>query len=188
MPDHQEISRYCSSLVVVVSTESDDVLQLAHFSVKEYLTSNRVESIVATEFQKVAASASIAKVCLAYLLQFEHELQPEEVLTGFPLVKYSATFWMSFAAEGNSEEDSLSGLIERFFCILGAPYEVCYCIHRPDEPWQRLEYRKASKVRPSPVYYAAWGGFQRSVKLLLEKNADVSAQGGYFGNALQEAS
>jgi hypothetical protein len=121
MPDPQEISHYCSSLVVVVTTESDDVLQLAHFSVKEYLTSDRVESVVATEFQKVTASASIAKVCLAYLLQFDQELPPEEVLKGYPLAKYSATFWMSYAAVGDGEEDSLMGLIERFFCFLGAP-------------------------------------------------------------------
>jgi hypothetical protein len=59
MPDHQDISRYCSSLVVVVSTESDGVLQLAHFSVKEYLTSNRAESVVAPEFQKATASVSV---------------------------------------------------------------------------------------------------------------------------------
>ena len=45
MPDPLEISRYCSSLVVVVSTkdhshDKDDghmELQIAHFSVKEYL-------------------------------------------------------------------------------------------------------------------------------------------------------
>jgi hypothetical protein len=136
MPDYQEITRYCSSLVVVVSTKSDDVLQLAHFSVKEYLVSNRVESVIAGEFQKVTASASIAKVCLAYLLQFDHELQPEEVLIRFPLAKYSATFWMSYATVGNGEEESLMGLIERFFCFLGAPYKICYGLYRPDRPWE----------------------------------------------------
>jgi ankyrin repeat protein len=183
MPDHKEISRYCSSLVVVVSIESEDVLQLAHLSVKEYLTSNRVQSVLATEFQKVTASTSIAKVCLAYLLQFDQELQPEEVQIKFPLAKYSATFWMSFAAVGNGEEDSLMGLIERFFCFAGAPYKVCYDIYRPDEP--SAIYRLAIA---SPLYYAALGGFRRTVQLLLAKNADVNAQGGAYGNAVYAAS
>jgi len=87
MPDPQEISRYCSSLVVVVSTKGyshdykcdpnsnyyfeDDEdehelqgleLQLAHFSVKEYLTSNRLDKDIAESFQEAAAKASIAAV------------------------------------------------------------------------------------------------------------------------------
>jgi ankyrin repeat protein len=189
MPDHQEISRYCSSLVVVVSTESNNVLQLAHFSVKEYLVSNRVEGDVAPQFQKFTASASIARVCLAYLLQFDQELQPNEVLNEFPLAKYSATFWMSFAAVDNGEEDSLMGLIERFFCFLGAPYKICYGIHRPDEPWKDLRWLHDNMSTPaSPLYYAALGALPKTVRLLLEKNADVNAQGGEFGNALQAAS
>jgi hypothetical protein len=148
MPDHQEISRYCSSLVIVVSTKPDNVLQLAHFSVKEYLTSNRVESAVATEFQKVTASASIARVCLAYLLQFDNELQPEKVVIEYPLAKYSATFWIRFAAVGSGEEDSLMDLIERFFCFLGAPYEICYGIYRLDIPWE--DYPRAVTLVSPP--------------------------------------
>jgi hypothetical protein len=187
MPDHQEISRYCSSLVVVVSTESNNVLQLAHFSVKEYLTSDRVESDVAPEFQTVTASASIAKVCLAYLLQFDQELQPKEVLNEFPLAKYSATFWMSFAAVGNGEEDSLIGLIERFFCFLGAPYKTCYSLNRPEKIYENQEPNNTETLA-SPLYYAALGGLRKTVQLLLENNADVNAQGGAYGNALQAAS
>jgi hypothetical protein len=191
MPDHQEISRYCSSLVtlVVVSTESDNVLQLAHFSVKGYLTSTRVESVVALEFQKITASTSIARVCLAYLLQFDHEIRPEEVLIEFPLAKYSAKFWTSYATTNNSEEDSLMGMIEQFFCSFGAPYKVCYGIHSPDEPWvnPRLPVREKEHTEALPLYYAALGGLRKNVQLLLEKNANVNAQGVY-GNALQAAS
>jgi hypothetical protein len=191
MPDHQEISRYCSSLVtlVVVSTESDNVLQLAHFSVKGYLTSTRVESVVALEFQKITASTSVARVCLAYLLQFDHEIRPEEVLIEFPLAKYSAKFWTSYATRNNSEEDSLMGMIEQFFCSFGAPYKVCYGIHSPDEPWvnPRLPVREKEHTEALPLYYAALGGLRKNVQLLLEKNANVNAQGVY-GNALQAAS
>jgi len=55
LPDPREISCYCSSLVVLVPTikhsyHKDDKhveLQLAHFSVKEYLTSNRLDKDMA---------------------------------------------------------------------------------------------------------------------------------------------
>jgi ankyrin repeat protein len=187
MPDPQEISRYCSSLVVLVSMKSGAMLQLAHFSVKEYLMSNRVESVVGPEFQEVTASASIARVCLAYLLQFDHEIRPKKVVAEFPLAKYSATFWMSFAAVGDGEEDGLMGLIERFFCFLGAPYKTCYSLNRPDKRYENQEPDDTGTL-PSPLYYAALGGLRKTVQLLLERKADVNAQGGRYGNALQAAS
>jgi hypothetical protein len=155
--------------------------------VKEYLTSNRLDRVIAQDFHKDEASASIAKVCLAYLLQFDYELQLEEILIEFPLAKYSATFWMSYAAVGNGEEDSLMRLIERFYCFLGAPYKVCYGIYRPDEPWKDPLFGNVGQ-QASPLYYAALGGLRKTVQLLLEKNADVNAQGGDYGNALYAAS
>lgn len=44
-----------------------------------------------------------------------------------------------------------------------------------------------NKNRASAMVLAAKAGFLRIVETLLEKGADVNAQGGYFGNALQAA-
>jgi hypothetical protein len=52
MPDPREVSCYCSSLVVLVTAEGHSYdegdkaaeLQLAHFSVKEYLTLDRLDN------------------------------------------------------------------------------------------------------------------------------------------------
>lgn len=38
------------------------------------------------------------------------------------------------------------------------------------------------------LYYAALGGLIHTVKCLLDRGADVNAQGGLYGNALQAAS
>ncbi|KAH8800442.1 nucleoside phosphorylase domain-containing protein [Xylogone sp. PMI_703] len=64
MPDPQEISRYCSSLVVVVSQKEgsrsgNDQLQLAHFSVKEYLTSDKIDKDIAKDFQESTALTTL---------------------------------------------------------------------------------------------------------------------------------
>jgi hypothetical protein len=58
LPDPWEILCYCSSLVIVVSAKEhlynkDDKpmeLQLAHFLVKEYLTSDRLDNDIAQKF------------------------------------------------------------------------------------------------------------------------------------------
>ena len=69
MPDPQEISRYCSSLVTVVSVKKNShnesenrvELQLAHFSVKEYLLSERLDGDIARDFQECYAGAAICR-------------------------------------------------------------------------------------------------------------------------------
>lgn len=57
-----------------------------------------------------------------------------------------------------------------------------YYLHRPDRPWDPKPY---SDHPASGLYYAAFGGLQEVLTLLLDKGADVNAQGGHFGNALQ---
>jgi hypothetical protein len=93
MFDSHEISCYCSSLVVMVSVkghsydENDErvELQLSHFSVKEYLTSDRIDKAIAESFQEVVSKALIATVCLTYLLDLEdRDLPTKELRKTFP--------------------------------------------------------------------------------------------------------
>jgi hypothetical protein len=188
MPDPTEVSRYCSSLVVIVPTPSGQILQLAHFSVKEYLTSSRLDSDIALYFEELTASATIAQVCLAYLLQFKQEAPPQGFQARFPLVQYSARYWMDHAAVAELKNKDLQDLIQDLYCSLEGPYRVCYSLHRPDRPWEDFEKIKQSGTPASPIYYAAVGGLQKTVEMLLDKGADVNAQGGHYGNALQTAS
>ena len=39
-----------------------------------------------------------------------------------------------------------------------------------------------------PLYYVSMAGLHKSVQMLLDKGADVNAQGGFYDNALQAAS
>jgi hypothetical protein len=94
VPHLLEISRYCSSIVVVSTKDNPHQngdqnleLQRAHFAVKEYPTSDRLGKDIGECFQEVAAEVSIATACLAYLLHLDLDLL---IQTIFPLVQYSA--------------------------------------------------------------------------------------------------
>jgi len=93
MPDPQEISRYCSSLVTTIYVkkssqyESEDriELQLAHFSVKEYFLSDRLDGDIARNFQERYAGAAISKICLAYLLHLDEKAPQTNILVIYSL-------------------------------------------------------------------------------------------------------
>ena len=126
MPDPREISRYCSSLVTVVSIKKDShdeietgsksktrvELQLAHFSGQEYLQSSRLDSDIALNFQECHGGATIAKVCLSSLLQFTEKVPSEEIVQHFPFVDYAARYWIINAARAQDTDNRMLQLIE----------------------------------------------------------------------------
>ncbi|KAH8727996.1 ankyrin repeat-containing domain protein [Phaeosphaeriaceae sp. PMI808] len=191
MPDPREISCYCSSLVVVVSAKDHShdkgdmrmELRLAHFSVKEYLTSNRLQEGIAQDFQAVTTKASIATVCLAYLLHLNQNIPIEKIRKTFPLAQYSARYWVDHAAIAEGKDRILQGFVEKLFCHYKNSYRNCYSLYQPDRPWD-----SEPKEPASALYYASFGGLVNAVKYLLSQGADVNAQGGYYGNALHAAS
>ena len=204
MPDPHEISCYCSGLVVLVSAkghsydededdsyDEDDKtikLQLAHFSVKEYLTSNRLDKDIAQSFQEIVAKASIAIVCLAYLLHLDLVPSIAEIQGRFPLAQYCAKYWITYAAVAESKDETLQGFIRKFFCYHRSSYRNCYSLYRPDRPWDDEPAERGGELA-SALYYASFGGLVNAVKYLLSQGADVNARGGgVYGSALQAAS
>ena len=80
LPEPRDVLAICSSLVTTatVTFKSDkesykiEELRLAHFSVKEYLISNRVQTGLAFQYDiQECAEDRIAQTCLVYLLQFQ---------------------------------------------------------------------------------------------------------------------
>jgi hypothetical protein len=59
----------------------------------------------------------------------------------------------------------------------------------PDTPWiGQHDMAKSLESIPSPLYYRSREGLIKSARQLVEQGAEVNAQGGYYGNALQAAS
>jgi ankyrin repeat protein len=168
--------------------EATMVLQLAHFSVKQYLTSGRFRGPLSSELHETTARVSIAMVCISYLLQFGRCLSRRKIVARFPFARYCAASWLHHATEVGSESSELMDLIKDLFCYNQAGYRVCYRLYCPDTvsefPWQ---YKGTTQPAP-PLYYAALGNLYTIVKFLLENGADVNAKGGFQSYALLVAS
>lgn len=190
MPLPMEISKYCSSLVTVTTREDSESettvteMQLAHFSVKEYLTSTRLTRYPQCDFQ-VGARVLIAKVCLVYLLEVDSEkhwrrvLQPyawdtllrsPDFILSYPLAKFAAQNWAPNARLAQATDKDLHALMVRFFSCARA-CETSYSLHSP-EIW--FYHRPTTKH--SPLYYASLEGFVDIVTEFLDRGSDVNAK------------
>ena len=156
-------------------------LRLAHFSVREYLTSDYLRQcdnkLSFFHFDQKMANTTIAKTCLAYLLQFtQHGCVNSSTKESYPLSDYAAYHWMDHAREDGGDSDTLHRLIMDFLQPHGALYTN----------W--LLFRWRSRQKSLPLYDTALGGLKRATECLLEDGSDVNAVGGHYGSALQASS
>jgi hypothetical protein len=160
------------------------VLQLAHFSVKEYLVSSRIHDELAAGFglQKDLAHESLAECCLAYLLPFEHLMSYAE-LSAHPLALYSSEYWPFHYRQAGRNCNTLHRLGTKLFSPEWLCFENSLRLFDPD-------FKQGDEEPPSdkPLYYMALNGCLGLVKLLVDGDANVNAGGGDYGSALQAAS
>ncbi|KAJ4855535.1 ankyrin repeats (3 copies) domain-containing protein [Trichoderma breve] len=195
MPVPKEIINYCSSLVVLTvkttvkargNGEAIQELQLAHLSVKDYLLSNRVPQSFAKDFDEATARASIAQVCLAYVLELDKSFAVEKLRQSYWLAQYSARYWMDHAVMVESSSKQVCALMAEFFSCEGAQTK-CYGLYNPDDPEKQRTKRPRRYDISSALYYASLGGSCFSVRLLLDKNANVHYEFGQYRTALNAA-
>ena len=104
LPEDESVMAMCSGLVVIHtrSPKSSAEVHLAHKSVQEYL----VRKYGSQHFDVNAAHLSIAKTCLAYLLQFnELESMDSDTLLRRPLAKFAARYWTAHLVVGGPPLD-----------------------------------------------------------------------------------
>ncbi|KAL6815059.1 ankyrin repeat-containing domain protein [Trichoderma sp. SZMC 28015] len=97
------ILKYFSGLIVIekVWNLPDKVVRLVHFSIKEYLTSDRIEERLTSAFSFTEADAQIciARSCLAYIthLNITAERSTDETTSqlkwNYPLIDYALGYW-----------------------------------------------------------------------------------------------
>src|SRR6267378_366544 len=95
----------CSSLITAVVDHGSRVIQFSHFSVKEFLTSDRLAKFNgdASHFYIIPepSHTTLAQACLGVLLQFDGSAHDDEVDGRFPLARYAAEHGVEHAQFGN---------------------------------------------------------------------------------------
>ncbi|ETS80817.1 hypothetical protein PFICI_08346 [Pestalotiopsis fici W106-1] len=190
MPIPAEITIYCSSLVVLVRRELKrsgyrpkyilEEIQLAHFSVKDYLISDRLANGAAQHLKETSARSLMAEACLAYLLELDPKVAAIRQKTAFPFSEYSANYWASYAMVGEQNSTLVRKLAME---LLQSPESIDTCRQLQTRFWEPPVERNATAL-----YYASLLGLPLCVDMLVEQGADINARGGLYGQALQAAS
>jgi ankyrin repeat protein len=180
----------CSALIAIVDTGDSRVVQFSHFSVKEYLTSERL----ATSSQDVTryhvilkpAHTILAQTCVSVLLQLDGRDEQDDVGKNTPLARYAAEYWVRHA----QFEDVVSHIkgTENLF-DLDKPYFAAWRrLHdidtEPSHPSVFFQFTFTRSFKPgasTPLYYAALCGFAKLVEQLIVKYPQhLNAIGGFY--------
>ncbi len=91
----------CSSLIAIVDDQGSKIVQFSHFSVKEYMTSDRLQTsdighVCDYYIPLEQAHTVLARACVAVLLQLDEKVDRERVAT-FPLAEYASKRWLDHA-------------------------------------------------------------------------------------------
>lgn len=162
-------------------------VRLAHFSVREYLTSGRLaQQTNKSSFCIDLANAErhMACICLTVLLNLKELAEPPfHQLDMSVLAIYAAQYWPDHFRSGRVEPIVEGKALDLFTSSHGA-FETWIAIWDADPCGGKTS---PGKLVP-PLYYASLLGLEVIVVRLVEKGADVNAQGGYYGTALNAAS
>jgi len=169
----------CSSLLTVVEKEGSRVIQFAHFSVKEYLTSRRLfeakDTISRFHVSMTSAHTIIAQACLSVLLHIDENIT-NDGLKNFPLAEYAAEHWVGHARFGDVSSRNIQIGMKRLFDPNNSHLSVWRRIYDPELSWARPE--RPPQARRTPLHCAIDCGLNDVVKFLIdERSQDVNSGG-----------
>ena len=177
----------CSSLITVVDSIDDffgkcRVVQFSHFSVKEFLLSDRLRSSTDVSRYRILpgpAHTILAQACLGFLLHLD---VPTDDETGecFPLAMYAAVQWVEHAKFRDVASRVKDGMLSLF---------------DPDKhhlaAWlgiYDMDNSYAPPSIPNPLYYAASCGFHDLIKHLVNSHPQlINTVSGCYGFPLVAA-
>ena len=159
---------------------------LSHFSIKEYLVSGRLGSQVEYfAMDEVCSHPILATNCLYFVYfsqeSLEYSKTHDERFSNSkkPFFEYASRNWVEHARKADYE----SRLVDLIVFILAAPHQIragfLEFLPSADDEGETKDI--------SPLYLAAYGALYFPCKQLIEKGADIDAQGGEFGSAIQAA-
>ena len=181
----QAVLSTCSSLLTVVTVDGSPVIQFAHFSVKEYLTSGRLaeakDTISRFHVSMIPAHTIVARACLGVLLHLGENIT-KDGLEDFPLAEYAAEHWVEHARFESVASEVQDGM-KRLFDPCKSHLSVWDWIYDSDD--RRLRFGRSEsrgKAIGTPLHYAASSGIHDiATFLIVEHSQDVNARGFSMG-------
>ena len=197
-PEHPEdaVLSTCSTLIAVTDDGGSKIVQFCHFSVKEYLTSDRLwtSDIGNIRFYHISLDAAhniLAQACLTVLLQLDENVDRRRLAT-FPLAPYAARYWVDHA-QFEDVASRIQDAMERLFNPRNPFLSAWVWIYDADggsysgsigAPTER-----PSRPEATALYYAALCGFSGLVNYLMSTHAeDVNVRCGLHNTPLHAAS
>ena len=180
----------CSSLIAIVDVNGTRIVQFAHFSVKEFLTSDRLttasENFSRYHIVPHFAHATLTQASLGVLLQLDSRVDKENI-RNFPLADYAARHWFDHCQLGNVSstiQDAVKFLFDR-----GKPHFSAWIwMYDIDEPWRKpMPSKHPERPEAAPLYYAILCGYRWLIEHLTVTYGDTNAKGGYYGTPLLAA-
>ena len=179
----------CSSLVSIVIENGFRIVQFSHFSVKEFLTSDRL----ATCMEEVSwfhipiepSHVIFAQACLRVLLCLD-DRNDRDGVRAIPLYQYAAEYWFEHAQVGNVESQ-IKDAMDIFF-DMNKPHFSAWVRTQGIQALQMLSKDEEPRAVPptaAPLYFAAYGGFRGLVERMITKHPEqINQLGGYYGTPL----
>ena len=174
----------CSTLLSLVNVEDSQVIQFSHFSVKEFLTSDRFgkkPTTISTRYHisMTPAHTLVTQACLGILLHLDKDIT-KTTLPNYPLAEYAAEHWFEHARFESVSQHVEEGMIQLFdrnkthiaawLWIFNPPFPSCLRGYRSEEETPRTP-------DGMPLHYAAFCGLSDVVRrLAVDHPEDVNSR------------
>jgi ankyrin repeat protein len=169
----RDVLSICSSLVTLVDNDDSSIIQFSHFTVKEFLTSDRLSTskdISQFHIDDEAAHTTLAQACLGTLLRLDGSSGLKE---------YASQHWVEHAQFGTVSSRIAIGM-RRLFDSAEPYFAAWLKLHDIDQVMDdRWWGYRSTADRGSPLYYASLCGFRDlAAHIILEHREQVNAKGG----------
>ena len=185
--EEQALLSSCSSLISIVEAEDSRVVQFSHFSVKEFLTSERLTAssgdVSRYHVDLEPAHTILAQACMGVFLQADNH-EENGVEKRSPLAGYATLHWVTHA-QFERVSSFLRKAMEYLF-DLERPYFAAWLkLHdidtRPNSDSLLYYVAVSTKSSATPLYYAALCGFKDLIEHLIVKYPQhVNTRGGHY--------
>jgi len=188
---NEAILSACSSLVTIANVDGSQIVQFSHFSVKEFLTSDRLAEATANIFYyhivTWCAHTIIAQASLSVLLYLGDWVDKKEI-ESFPFAVYAAQHWVDHA-RFDHVSSRVKIAMRVLFDLNNSSFSTWIWIYDIDHPLR--EHMFTSHPTPPeavPLYYATLCGFRNLARhILVTHPQHANARGGFYTTPLHAA-